>query len=196
MEMKLSELTQTQIQQVGEYLDFDRSKRNEIRTEISGELSDILSTSIDSELIYTGKDALDLMKNIPTKLEETVNNELERQRDISCILIQHIFHQAQNNNISLELDTPQLDNDDMTGAANILCDQIMAQHNISSPQTPLNVQDEKKDSSKSDQIDEELLAENKRLKEQLSTPLRQWPEFQEAMKKLKYLNLKIHEAQH
>lgn len=196
MSLKISELTETQIQQISEYLAFDKSKRNEIRTEISGDLSDLLNSTIDPNQIYTGKEALELMNQVPTTLNKTVNSELERQRDISCVLIQHIFQQAQEHNISIELDTPQLEDEDATDAANSLCNQILAHNSPFKAPTATNVQ--KQENSPDTNVTtslEELRAENQRLKDQLSKPLRQWPEFITAMNQLKDLNSKLHQVQ-
>lgn len=128
-----SNLTPDQLAQVVEYLRFEEAKRREIRTEISGEISDLVSEQLEPGTIYSGKDALEQLDNLPTKLEETVDAELERQRDIKSVLIQHIFGQAQEEVIEMEISTPDLENEKLTDAANRSCTKIMMDENKQSP---------------------------------------------------------------
>jgi hypothetical protein len=190
MQDTLSEFSPGQIGQLLEYLRFEQQKRREMRTEISGTLSDLLQAQLDAQTVYSGKDGKELLAGLPDLLDGTVASELERCRDLSVVLITNIFQQAQTAGVALELNTPDLDNETLTDEANALCGQILARgdhYSHAQPAAPAP-------GAAPPQEDEigRLRAENERMRRQLSTNKREWPEFKALVQQLKDKNAEVH----
>jgi hypothetical protein len=186
----LAEFTPDQVAQLLEYLQFEQRKRREMRTEISGTLSDLLKEQLDIAVIYSGKDARELLEKLPDLLDATVSSELERSRDINIVLIENIFEQAQASGIALSLNTPDLNDAQLTDEANALCDEILSRgegYSVAAKETPQQPQSEPSVSL------EEIRAENERLRSQLKQNKRDWPEFQALVASLKQKNAEIHD---
>ena len=205
MAQGIAEFTESQIAQLVEYLRFEEQKRREMRTEISGEISDLFTQKIQKSEIYSGKDGLEQLAALPDQLDKTVESELERNRDIGIVLINHIFQQAQDTGIRLEISVPDLGNEKMTDEANKLCGQLLANGDkykeaarakSSASQNPKGAEkidhEEPKEEPKSEINIEELKAENERLRKQLKMNKREWPEFKAAVQELKDRNTEIH----
>ncbi|KAK8847819.1 Leucine zipper transcription factor-like protein 1 [Tritrichomonas musculus] len=196
---ELGEYTQEQLSQLVEFLLFEQQKRKETRTEISGELSDLLQEQIESETLYSGKDCLELLEKLPSSLKKTVSTELERNRDLSVVLFERIFQQAQDAHIVMELNVPELDMETATDEANLLCGQILLNkdkiskgENLNSP--PKKEEPEEDVEAIQKEI-EQLQLENEKLKEQLKKPKREWKEFKETNDLLKARNAEYHDLQ-
>jgi hypothetical protein len=184
----IAEFTPEQLSQLLEYLRFEQQRRRELRREISGALSDLLTEQLEPSVIYSGKDARELLDKLPDLLDQTVSDELERSRDITIALIERVFQQAQAAGIALALNIPELANEQLTDEANALCGQILARgdraiarpsaQTVAAPTGP--------------SLDE-LRAENARLRDQLGQNKRDWPEFQAVVQALKEKNTEIHD---
>jgi hypothetical protein len=185
----LSEFSPDQVGQLLEYLRFEQHKRREIRTEISGTLGDLVKEQLDATSVYSGKDGKELLASLPDLLDETVSSELERCRDISVVLITNIFHQAQTAQVTLELNTPDLDNGTLTDEANVLCGAILAHGEQYSRARPAAATGQAPPQEAEIQ---RLRAENERMRSQLRTPKREWPEFKGLVQQLKDKNAEIH----
>ena len=202
------DFTQDQLAQLVEYLRFEEQKRREMRTEISGEIEDVFEEKLEKDVIYSGKDGLEQLASLSEQIDKTVKSELERSRDINIVLINHIFQQAQSAGISLEISVPDLVNKKVTDEANRLCGRILANgtkmKTKASPKkkapspAPSPAKEKKKTEdveAKKKREEEELAAlraENEKLKKQLQMNKREWPEFKDAVQKLKDRNTEIH----
>ena len=204
------DFTQDQLAQLVDYLRFEEQKRKEMRTEISGEIEDVFEEKLEKDVIYSGKDGLEQLACLSEQIDKTVKSELERSRDINIVLINHIFRQAQSAGISLEISVPDLVNKKVTDEANRLCGRILANGTkmktkaspkkkapspapSPSPSPAKKVEEDAE--AKKKREDEEvaaLRAENERLKKQLQMNKREWPEFKDAVQKLKDRNTEIH----
>lgn len=196
---ELDNYTQEQLSQLVNYLLFEQQKRKETRTEISGELEDLFHQQIEPETIYSGKDCLELLEKLPSDLKKTVGAELERNRDISVVLFERIFQQAQEANIVMELNVPELDMESAADEANLLCGQILnnrekivANEKIKMPPKP---KEPEEDIEAIQKEIEQLQQENEQLKQQLKKPKREWKEFKEASDLLKARNAEYHDLQ-
>jgi hypothetical protein len=188
MSDSLANFTPEQVGQLLEYLRFEQQKRREMRREISGALTDLVSAQLEPPVLYSGKDALELLEKLPGLLDRTVFDELERSRDISVALIQHIFAQAQAAGIALALNTPDLENAQLTDEANALCDRILAHG-----ERPIGTLSAQTTAPALGPSADEIRAENARLRSQLGQPKRDWPEFQALVQTLKEKNAEVHE---
>jgi hypothetical protein len=193
MSDQLSEFTPEEVGQLLEYLRFEQQKRREMRTEISGSLADLLNEQLEASVVYSGKDARELLEKLPELLDKTVCDELERSRDINIVLIQTIFEQAQSTGIALALNTPDLNNEQLTDQANALCGQILARGESYSRTARTAARTVVKQPS--EETLNAIRAENARLRDQLKHNKRDWPEFQELVQKLKEKNAEIHQLQ-
>ena len=195
---ELNQYTQEQLAQLVDYLLFEQQKRKETKTEISSELADLLEQQIDPDTLYSGKDALELLHKLPTSIKKTVGTELERNRDISAVLFEQLFKQAQEANLIIEFNIPDLEDEANTDQARVLCsqilmnkDKIVSNQQISTPKTHTeqpNLEAIQKEIA-------QLRAENEKLEAQLKKPKREWPEFQEATQLLKARNAEFHDLQ-
>ncbi|KAH0787152.1 hypothetical protein GPJ56_008866 [Histomonas meleagridis] len=195
----LKEFTQEQLAQFVDYLVFEQQKRRETKTEISGELSDLLDSSIESETIYSGKDILETLSNLPELLNKTVDSELERHRDITAVLLKNILVQAQQSGLLIQMNVPEIDSEEVTDDANAFCGTVLSnRETIESKAIKKNTANKEEASPgipepKSSKDVEYIRAENERLKQQLTLPIREYPEMKAAMEKLKELNKEVHE---
>ena len=192
----MEELNPHQVKELLSYLQFERQKRREIRGEISGELSDKLKEKIEPDSVYSGSEAHEILESIPSDIANTTSEELVRQRDITINLISQLFLKAQDNGIVMELNIPDLENEDLTDAANLLAGKILMNEEkilTNKVQSPVKEKKEEKKVEKKEYDIDALRKENERLKAQLAMNKRQWPEFVAANNKLKELNAQCHE---
>ena len=193
----MEELNPHQVKELLSYLQFERQKRREIRGEISGELSDKLKEKIEPDSVYSGTEAHEILESIPNDIANTTSEELVRQRDITVNLMSQLFLKAQEKGIVMELSIPDLENEDLTDAANLLAGKIlMNEEKILTNKSPVKNQVKKEEEKKEEKKEYDLDAlrkENERLKAQLAMNKRQWPEFVAASNKLKELNTQCHE---
>lgn len=196
---ELANYTNEQLSQLVNFLLFEQQKRKETRTEISGELDDLLHEQIEPETIYSGKDCLELLEKLPSALKKTVGTELERNRDISVVLFERIFQQAQDAKIVMELNVPELDMESAADEANLLCGQILSNRDKIAAKEDIKLppkQKEPEEDTEAIQKEiEQLRLENEKLKEQKKKPKREWKEFKEASDLLKKRNAEYHDLQ-
>ena len=191
MSQDLNAFTPAQLSQLVEYLRFEEHKRREMKTEISGELGDLFDARIEKDMIYSGKDGIEILEQLPDELNKTISSELERSRDINVVLINHIFQEAQAANLTLQINVPDLINESLTDEANRLCDQLITKAEelvVSSKAAPAAAAP-----APAGPTLEELQRENERLKAQLAQAKREWPEMKAAVQRLKDLNAQMHQ---
>lgn len=184
-------LTPQQTKELIEYLKFERQNRNEIRSEISVELNDLLQDKFERDESYGGKEVLKMLNDFPEGIAKTMNTELIHQRDINVNLIRQILLGAQGENLLLELSIPDLENEASTDAANLLAGKLI----MNADKMPLEDQPKAVENTENIDVDA-LLAENEKLRQLLQQNKRQWPQFVEAQNKLKNLNNEVHELRH
>lgn len=188
MSQDLSAFTPAQLAQLVEYLRFEEHKRREMKTEISGELGDLFDARIEKDMIYSGKDGIEILEQLADVLNNTISSELERSRDLNVVLINHIFQEAQAANLTLQINVPDLINETLTDEANRLCDRLItkAEELVASSQV------EAAPAPTGPSL-EDLQRENAALKAQLAQAKREWPEMKAALQRLKDLNSEIHQ---
>ena len=196
----MNDFTSQQLSQLVEYLLFEQQKRKETRTEISGELSDLLNEQIEPQTIYSGKDILELLEKLPSTLNKTVNTELERSRDLSVVLFENVFNQAQGSNITMELNVPDLEDEAITDDANLLCGKILQNKDKlatsqGSPKKEVKTEISEEELAKIQKEIDRLKAENQKMRDQLKTQKREWPELKEMTELLKKRNNELHDLQ-
>lgn len=207
MSISFDDLSPNQIKEIHEYLNFELHRRREIRGEVSGEMKDLLEEKINTSQVYAGTEAVELLENsLPKTISRILDVELAHQRNINSNLISKILHEAQEIDLFLQLNVPELNNEELTDAANLLSAKIMLEGESVIKRAALggsvNVKNkepavvEKKVEEKKEaeqEIDYEAInLENERLRAKLTKNKREWEEFIEAQKKLKDLNVEFH----
>lgn len=207
MSISFDDLSPNQIKEIHEYLNFELHRRREIRGEVSGEMKDLLEEKINTSQVYAGTEAVELLENsLPKTISRILDVELTHQRNINSNLISKILHEAQEIDLFLQLNVPELNNEELTDAANLLSAKIMLEGESVIKRAALggsvNVKNkepavvEKKVEEKKEaeqEIDYEAMnLENERLRAKLTKNKREWEEFIEAQKKLKDLNVEFH----
>lgn len=195
---RLQEFTPVQLNQLVQYLQFEKSKRREITTEVSVTLEETLSSKINPGDFYSGQDGLDLLEDLPSNLRKSVDTELQHQRDTIVVLLLNIFEQAHQNKIQLEFNISDLANEELTDEANFLSENILKEKIFPAAVFSGNLDTSStEDSSQTKQYTEAeinaIIEENKRLKSQLTKNKREWPEFIQAQETLKTLNAEVHQ---
>ena len=181
---QINDFTPQQISEFLDFIKFENQKREEIKEEISVELNELVENKFDNNELYNGQDVLLFKNELTNTINKTLDIELERQRDIIVLLYKHLFLQAQDLGIILNLSIPELNNEENTNNMSNFCEEILTYNNNNN-----------KNINQNEIIDnfEEIKLENIYLKEEIKKNKREWKEFILAQNKLKLLNSQIHE---
>jgi hypothetical protein len=88
------------VEQLLEFLNFDRQLRDRIRDDVKEQLEDLMDARITESSTYTGQELVDALCDVPDLVEGLIDHQLEHQRDILVVLIKNVFSQIKDSPLS------------------------------------------------------------------------------------------------
>ena len=184
MTTKFSQLHTIHLEQLINYLEFEKKNRKNILTEVKDEIEDHMDSRIDQTESYTGNELIDALEDTPDVLDNVLDRALEHQRDITTVLIQRVFKQFQAVNQEISIGVSQLENELDVKQAHELSESLIKEPQQVLKAAPLPPEGAKKVTEKGVKIEEKgddegefLAAENERLRKQIQDELAKFPQY-------------------
>jgi hypothetical protein len=195
MSGRFASLHRFHVEQLLEFLTFDRAVRDRIRQEVKEKLSDILSARIVEEKTYTGREVIDTLEDVPDLVENAIDRELVHQRDIAVVLIKNVFAQAKAKSQTIVLSVSQIEDESILQASHAFCTDLLREPEqtlAAAPETPpeIVVALARPASAPADELAGEL-AENARLKGEIEAGLQTFPQYGKTLEMLRQRDIEL-----
>ncbi|KAF0686280.1 Aste57867_21886 [Aphanomyces stellatus] len=100
-------------QEISKFLKFFRSRLATHIENIEAEFDDTLSDRLSSDDVYSQKDVTDVLKSLCFAVKANARSELQDTINMTALLLRQVFHEAQDNRMTMELDTGIVEDKDM-----------------------------------------------------------------------------------
>ena len=188
MTTNFSKLHTIHLEQLINYLEFEKKNRKNILTEVKDEIEDHMDSRIDQTESYSGNELIDALEDLPDVLENVLDRSLEHQRDITTVLIQRVFKHFQDANEEISIGVSRLENELDVKQAHELCESLIKEPQAVLKAAPLPPDNARKPVQKEQKVEDNsgdegafLEAENAKLRKQIEDELAKFPQYQKLL---------------
>ena len=188
MATNFSKLHTIHLEQLINYLEFEKKNRKNILNEVKDEIEDHMDSRIDQTESYSGNELIDALEDTPDVLENVLDRALEHQRDITTVLIQRFFKDFQEANQEVSIGVARLENELDVKQAHQLSESLIKEPQAVLKAAPLPPDGakvtKKKEAIVEDNSGDEgamLEAENEKLRKQIEEELAKFPQYQKLL---------------
>jgi hypothetical protein len=182
------------VEQLLEFLNFDKQLRGWIQDGVKEHLEDLMDARITESNTYTGQELVHALNDVPDLVEGLMDHQLEHQRDILVVLIKNVFSQIKDSPLSLAV--PQLEEELFLRACHDFCDALFADPAkvlASAPPCPAGVsRTGGKPGKRALQSElDALMAENARLRAEIARGLDEFPQYAKTQEMVRQRDIQL-----
>ena len=194
-----NKLHTTHLEQLISYLEFEAKNRKNILSDVKDEIEDHIQSRVDQSESYSGSELMDALEDTPDVLSTLLDHALEHQRDITTVLIQHVFKQFQSEGSEISIGVEKLENELDVKQAHILSENLTAKPVDVIKKAPLPPEKAKKVminevslSQKSPNEEaEKLRKENEQMKQSINDQLESFMQYQKLLEMIRQREIEV-----